>query len=64
MVSSTTIDATLVERIRRGHYEVDAHAVADAMMRRGSAVLVAAQALQELPARAGERESEAGSNAA
>ena len=44
----TTVDATLVERIRRGEYEVDAHAVAEAMMRRWrtmSFVLIAAQAL-------------------
>jgi hypothetical protein len=45
---STTIDASLVERVRRGDYEVDAQAVAEAMIRRWqstSFVLIAAQAL-------------------
>jgi hypothetical protein len=31
---STKIDATLVERVRRGDYVVDAEAVAEAMLRR------------------------------
>jgi hypothetical protein len=31
-----TIDEGLVDRVRRGEYEVDAHAVAEAMMRRWS----------------------------
>jgi hypothetical protein len=30
---SRTIDAAFVERVRRGEYEVDAHAVAEAMAR-------------------------------
>ena len=44
---TTTIDAGLVERIRRGEYEVDAHAVAQAMISRWAAtsfMLIAAQA--------------------
>jgi hypothetical protein len=47
---STTIDASLVERIRRGEYDVDAQAVAEAMIRRWqstSFVLIAAQALDD-----------------
>jgi hypothetical protein len=44
---SASIDESLVERVRRGEYVVDAEAVAEAMMRRWreSAVLVAAQVL-------------------
>jgi hypothetical protein len=58
---STTIDATLVERLRRGEYEVDAHAVAEAMIRRWrttSFMLIAAQALDEPAVGADEREPE------
>jgi hypothetical protein len=49
MVNST-IDASLAERIRRGEYEVDAHAVAQAMISRWAAtsfMLIAAQAVDE-----------------
>jgi hypothetical protein len=60
---STTIDASLVERVRRGEYEVDGHAVAEAMIRRWrsmSFVLIAAQALDEAAVRADEGEPESG----
>ncbi len=60
---STTIDASLVERIRRGEYEVDAHAVAEAMIRRSktmSFVFIAAQALNEPAVGPDEREPEPG----
>jgi hypothetical protein len=60
---STTIDATLVERLRRGEYDVDAHAVADAIVRRWksmSLVLVASQALDGPAVAADEDEPEAG----
>jgi hypothetical protein len=75
---STTIDATLVERIRRGEYELDAHAVAEAMIRRlkrpqalgsaecariGSFVLIAAQALDD-PAVRDEGEPDSGPDVA
>jgi hypothetical protein len=62
-IVSTTIDATLVERLRRGEYDVDAHAVADAIVRRWrstSLVLVAAQALDGPAVAADEGEPEAG----
>jgi hypothetical protein len=64
---STTIDATLVERVRRGEYEVDPDAVAGAMIRRWktmSFVLVAAQALDEPAVRADEREPHTSSDVA
>ena len=56
---STTIDAGLVERVRRGDYEVDAHAVAQAMISRWagtSFMLKAAKALDHpaVPADEGE----------
>ena len=60
---STTIDASLVERVRRGDYEVDAQAVAEAMIRRWqstSFVLIATQALDEPAVRPDEGESEPG----
>ena len=72
---STTIDASLAERIRRGEYEVDAHAVAEAMIRRsrkpqalgsaecariGSVVLIAAQALDDPAVLPDEGEPESG----
>jgi len=72
---STTIDASLAERIRRGEYEVDAHAVAEAMIRRcrtpqalgsaecariGSFVLIAAQALDDPAVLPDEDEPESG----
>jgi hypothetical protein len=47
---STTVDASLVERIRRGEYEVDPQAVAQAMISRWAAtsfMLIAAQAADE-----------------
>jgi hypothetical protein len=62
-VVGTTVDPTLVERVRRGDYEVDAHAVAEAMIRRwkaASAVLVAPEALDEPSVRAHEDEPESG----
>ena len=58
-----TIDEGLVDRVRRGDYEVDAHAVAEAMMRRwssGSVVLVAPQALDKPAVRSDEGEPGAG----
>jgi hypothetical protein len=59
---NSTIDASLVDRVRRGEYQIDTHAVAEAMIRRwnkpqalrsaecariGSFVLVAPQALDQ-----------------
>jgi hypothetical protein len=47
---STTIDASLVERIRRGEYEVDPQAVAQAMISRWAStsfMLIAAQTVDE-----------------
>jgi hypothetical protein len=76
---STAIDASLVERVRRGEYEVNAPAVAEAMVRRwrkpqalgsaecariGSFVLIAAQALDEAAVRADEGEPESGADVA
>jgi hypothetical protein len=76
---SRTIDAALVTRVRRGEYEVDAHAVAEAMIRcwkapdgSGSAegapvrsfVLVASQARDEPAAGADEGEPGAGGDLA
>ncbi len=64
---STTIDATLAKRVRRGRYEVNAHAVAEAMIlrwKRVSLVLVAAQALDHLAVEADEGEPEAGGDVA
>jgi hypothetical protein len=64
---STTIDASLVERIRRGDYEVDADAVAEAMIRRWksmSFMLVAAQALDDPAVRPDEGEPESGPDVA
>jgi hypothetical protein len=55
---STTIDASLVERIRRGEYEVDPQAVAQAMISRWAAtsfMLIAAQAADEPAVRPDER---------
>ena len=60
---STTIDASLVGRIRRGEYDVDAQAVAEAMIRRWqstSFVLIAAQALDDPPVLPDEPEPEPG----
>jgi hypothetical protein len=62
-----TIDENLVDRVRRGDYEVDARAVAEAMMRRwssGSVVLVAPQALDEPAVDADDREPGAGPDVA
>lgn len=57
---STGLDPTLVERVRRGEYVVDEHAVAEAMLRRWrrdrSVMLVAAQALDRLAVVADENE--------
>jgi hypothetical protein len=65
---STSIDATLVERVRRGDYVVDAEAVAEAMLRRwraaGSAVLVPVQPLDGPPVEADEDEAPAGADLA
>ena len=66
-VVSMTVDATLVERVRRGEYEVDADAVAEAMLQRWktmSFVLVAAQALDEPAVWTDELEPEAGPDVA
>jgi hypothetical protein len=60
---NTTIDEGLVDRVRRGEYEVNAHAVAEAMIRRWngtSFVLVAAQALDQPAVGSDEREPGAG----
>jgi hypothetical protein len=62
-----TIDENLVDRVRRGDYEVDARAVAEAMMRRwssGSVVLVAPQAVDEPAVRSDEGEPGAGPDVA
>jgi hypothetical protein len=75
-VVTRTIDAAFVERVRRGDYEVDAHAVAEAMIRRwnwpdgarGSpagapprlSVLVAAEPFDDPPVRGDEDEPGAG----
>lgn len=64
---STTIDATLVERVRRGEYEVAAHAVAEAMIQRWkstSFVLVAAQVVDEPAVRPDEGEPDPGPDVA
>lgn len=67
-VVSRTINAAFVERVRRGDYQVDAHAVAEAMIRRWngpegsspegaplrSSVLVAAEPLDEPAVKADE----------
>jgi hypothetical protein len=62
------MDAMLADRIRRGEYVVDPHAVASALVERArirrSAVLVAAQILAQELARAPERQALAGENAA
>jgi hypothetical protein len=58
-----TIDEGLVDRVRRGDYEVDTHAVAEAMIRRWSStsvVLIADQALDEPAVPSDEREPGAG----
>jgi hypothetical protein len=60
---NTTIDEGLVDRVRRGEYEVDARAVAEAMIRRwnsASFVLVAPQALDQPAVGSDEREPGAG----
>jgi hypothetical protein len=64
---STTIDASLVERIRRGEYEVDPEAVAQAMISRLAAtsfMLIAAQALDEPAVPPDEREPGTGPDVA
>jgi hypothetical protein len=64
---STTIDATLVERIRRGEYEVDPGAVAQAMISRWAAtsfMLIAAQAVDDPAVLPDEGEPESGSDVA
>jgi hypothetical protein len=64
---STTIDATLVERIRRGDYEVDPGAVAQAMISRWAAtsfMLIAAQAVDDPAVRPDEGEPESGPDVA
>jgi hypothetical protein len=58
-----SIDEGLVDRVRRGDYEVDTHAVAEAMIRRWSStsvVLIADQALDEPAVASDEREPGAG----
>jgi hypothetical protein len=62
-----TIDEGLVDRVRRGDYEVDAHAVAEAMIRRwsgASVVLIADQALDESAVSSDEGEPGAGPDVA
>jgi hypothetical protein len=64
---STTIDATLVERIRRGDYEVDPGAVAQAMISRWAAtsfMLIAAQAVDDPAVLPDEGEPESGPDVA
>jgi hypothetical protein len=64
---STTIDATLVERIRRGDYEVDPGAVAQAMISRWAAtsfMLIAAQAVDDPAVLTDEGEPESGPDVA
>jgi hypothetical protein len=64
---STTIDASLVERIRRGEYEVDPGAVAQAMISRWAAtsfMLIATQALDDPAVLPDEGEPESGPGAA
>jgi hypothetical protein len=64
---NTTVDAGLVERIQRGEYDVDAHAVAEAMVRRWKSVsfmLIAAQALDDPPVLPDEGEPESGAGVA
>jgi Anti-sigma-28 factor, FlgM len=64
---STTIDASLAERIRRGEYEVDPQAVAQAMINRWAAtsfMLIAAQAVDEPAVRPDEGEPGAGPDVA
>jgi hypothetical protein len=58
---STTSESSLAERVRRGEYEVDAQAVAEAMIRRWqstSFVLIAAQALDDPAVRPDQGEPE------
>lgn len=50
----TGTTATLRRAIERGEYEVDERKVAEAMLRRASAVLVSTQALDLSPPRAGD----------
>jgi hypothetical protein len=72
---SRTINAAFVERVRRGEYEVDAQAIAEAMIRRwrksdgppsgedappGSSVLVATEPLDDPAVGADEGKPEAG----
>jgi hypothetical protein len=64
-VMRTGIDPALVDRVRRGEYEVDARAVAEAMIDRlcgggPSLVLVAAQPLDRAAVGADEDEPAAG----
>jgi Anti-sigma-28 factor, FlgM len=62
-VLSTTIDASLVERISRGEYRVDPEEVAQAMISRWAAtsfMLIAAQAAGEPAVGSDERQPGAG----
>jgi hypothetical protein len=64
---STSIDTDLVDRVRRGDYQVAPEAVAEAILRRWevqSAVLVAAQALYDPAVRTGQGEAAAGADVA
>jgi hypothetical protein len=64
---NTTIDEGLVDRVMRGEYEVNAHAVAEAMIRRWnstSVVLVAPQAVDEPAVGSDEGEPGAGPDVA
>ena len=60
---NSTIDEGLVDRVRRGEYEVDARAVAEAMIRRWNStsfMLIADQALDQPAVGSDEREPGAG----
>ena len=64
---NSTIDERLVDRVRRGDYEVNAHAVAEAMIRRWTStsfVLIADQALDEPAVGSDEHEPGAGPDVA
>ena len=76
---SRTINAAFVERVRRGEYEVDAHAIAEAMIRRWrspgglasgedtpppSSVLVPTEPLDDPAVRSDEDKPEAGGDLA
>jgi hypothetical protein len=64
---NSTIDASLVDRVRRGEYQIDTHAIAEAMIRRWpstSVMLIADQALDEPAVGSDEGEPGAGPDVA